>query len=131
MRDLRKRPMPTTSKNIALAIKKYTFIGSGMNGTGTLGNCSAGHVVNMRSRPIDCNTIKPAKGRTLVLNAFSGVDVLNSSNYPSNYFCFLTVQVIRSFRFCFLFLLPPFAWHDPTKDQCFKNHSEFVEERIF
>jgi len=66
----------------ALAIRKVFFIESGMNGKGALTNSSIGHEVKINSKQIDWKIQRQAIGRTLVLNAFSGVDILKNSNLP-------------------------------------------------
>jgi hypothetical protein len=78
--DRRRRPMPIAKINTEHPIRKYGLIGSGMNGTGAFTNTSGGHDVKIANRPIDWRTNRNASGRTLVLNAFSGVDVLKRSN---------------------------------------------------
>lgn len=80
--DLRKSPTPMINVKTALAIRKIFFIESGMNGKGALTNSSTGHEVKTNRRHIDWKMQRQAIGRTLVLNAFSGVDILKNSNLP-------------------------------------------------
>jgi hypothetical protein len=77
--DLKKRPIPIINVKTAVAISTLFLKGSGMNGRGALINISTGHVVKTKRRETDWSMKRQANGRTLVLKALSGVEVLKSS----------------------------------------------------